>query len=93
MGLILADCLSGLPFIQSINLANNNLTDVSLGPIMHAIMNIPELIFLDVSENDADSIFAELMADYLSRPSCPLIKLILRNSGNFIISNTRKLIL
>ena len=87
MGLIFSDCLGGLPFIQSINLANNNLTDVSLGPIMKAIMLIPDLIFLDVSENDCDAVFSKLMAEYLARPTCPLLKLVLRNSGyEFLLS-------
>ena len=80
MGVLLADAISGLPFIQSINLANNKLTDVSLVPILTGIMSIPNLIFLDISENITGPDFAALLATYVSRPTCPLLKLTLKNA-------------
>ena len=69
-GVLLADSLKDLPFIQSINICNNKLTDVSLGPILTAIMGIPGILRLDFSENIIGPKFAALLADYLVMPSC-----------------------
>jgi len=80
MGIVLAESISGLPYIQSVNIADNQLTDESLGPIIKAIMSVPNMLLLDVSENMIGPIFAELLAEYLSLSTCPLLKLSLRNA-------------
>ena len=87
MGLLLAESISGLPFIQSINISDNKLSDVSLGPILTSIMSINNLLNLDVSENITGPIFAKLLAEYLAKPSCSLIKLTLKNAGYLININ------
>ena len=87
MGLLLAESISGLPFIQSINISDNKLTDVSLGPILTSIMSINNLLNLDLSENITGPIFAKLLAEYLAKPSCSLIKLTLKNAGYSINMN------
>ena len=80
MGKLLASSLQELPFIQSINLSNNKLTDVSLGPILKAIMEIPNILSLDFSENTTGPIFAQLLADFLEKEDCTLMKLTLKNA-------------
>jgi len=80
MGIVLAESISGLPYIQSVNIADNQLTDESLGPIMNAVMSIPNMLMLDVSENVTGPIFADLLAKYLKMPTCSLLKLSLRHA-------------
>ena len=84
MGLLLAETIAGLPFVKSINLADNKLTDVSLGPILRAIVHIPDLITLDISKNTIGPDSASSLSDYLMHPNCPLVRLLITQAGNYI---------
>jgi Ca2+-binding EF-hand superfamily protein len=75
MGLIFAQSLQDLPIVRTINLADNNLTDQSLGMILEAITALPDLTFLDLSQNILDTITSKALADYLSSSECLLKKL------------------
>ena len=66
--------------MKSINIADNNLTDAGLGPLLKAIVEIPTIEELDISYNDVDEIAAECIADYIKSPTCPLKRLVMRKA-------------
>ena len=53
---LLSTAISSLPFLQSINLANNRLTDDGLYPLILAACFIPGLLELDLSQNKVDDL-------------------------------------
>jgi hypothetical protein len=67
MGKILADCIQGLPHIQSINIADNMLTDIGMGPIILAAVGIPSLLELNLSQNEIGPVSAKALFEYLSK--------------------------
>lgn len=80
MASILADSLKGLPFLQSINVADNNLTDDGLGPILEAIVQVKGLLEVNMSNNEIGPQAAAAMGDYLESPTCTLEKLVLQKA-------------
>jgi Ran GTPase-activating protein (RanGAP) involved in mRNA processing and transport len=81
MAVLIADSLSGLPFLQSINLADNNLNDTGLIPLMKAMVSIPTLLQLDLSLNNIGMDAAILLGGYLESDSCALEKLRVKNAN------------
>ena len=77
LGAVFAVALSEMPYVTSINIADNNLTDVSLHPILCAVMSIPTLTYLNISENKIDSDSSQQLVQYLTAPDCPLRTLVL----------------
>jgi hypothetical protein len=77
---ILASSLFDLPEIESIDISNNVLTDISLEPLLMAIGNIHGLTELNLSSNIIGPRAAKAISEYLSSPSCPLQKLVLQNA-------------
>ena len=77
---LFADAIINIPCIQSLNLADNNLTDKSLGPIVLAVVKMKELIDLNISFNTIGPVAATSLAHYLSDPNCPLERLVLRRA-------------
>lgn len=80
MATVLADSLRDLPYVQSIDLMDNNLTDVGMTPILNSILAITNLLELNLSNNIIGKVSAQALAEYLGSPGCPLIRLILRNA-------------
>ena len=80
MAIVLAESLRNLPYIQSINLADNNLTDLGMSPILHAILPIPGLLELNLSSNIIGPDSARALAEYLSGTGCPLVRLLLHSA-------------
>lgn len=78
--IILAESLKTLPYIQSIDISDNNLTCDGLCAVFEAIASIPDLLSLDIAQNDIGPDSAGALGRYLSNPNCPLIKLGLRHS-------------
>lgn len=78
MGLVLSTALGDMPFMDSINLADNNLTDISLHPIIVAIASVPSLTYLNLSENKMDSMGSKQLTEFLSNSECPLQTLVLK---------------
>lgn len=78
MGRVLAECLQELPMIESINLADNNLTDDSLRYLISSIISIKQLKELDLSRNKIDGLSSEALAEYLSREDCPIVRLTMK---------------
>ena len=75
LGCLLAEVLSDLPMIDSINLSANNLTDRSLSPLISSITTIPSVTVLNLSKNKIDGLSSIALANYLSRPDCPIVSL------------------
>mmetsp|Transcript_26381 Transcript_26381/g.39138 ORF Transcript_26381/g.39138 Transcript_26381/m.39138 type:complete len:1369 (+) Transcript_26381:243-4349(+) len=80
MALVFAESLHDMPYIHSINLSDNNLTDQSIHAIICAVVSIDSLTALDLSENVVDGDAAKALAQYLRMPTCPLKKLNLRKA-------------
>lgn len=80
MAVLLADSLRNLPYVQSIDLSDNNLTDVGMSPILLAIITIPNLLELNLSNNIIGTEAAEALSSYLSAPNCSLVRLILQDA-------------
>jgi len=77
MAEIWAKSIVDIPFVQSINLEDNNLTDKGLGPILVALVQIEGLLELNLSQNVIGPNTAECLAAYLANPKCPLERLVL----------------
>ena len=80
MAKILADSLADLPEIESVDISDNSLTDLSLVPCVDALSKIKNLTELDLSSNSMGPKAAKAISDYLSSSQCPLKKLTIQNS-------------
>jgi len=80
MAIVLSESLRCLPYIQSIRLADNNLTDVGMGPILSSILSKPNLLELNLSSNIIGPESAKALAMYLSAEKCPLQRLLLADA-------------
>ena len=72
--------LDVLPYVTSLNLRNNRLTDVAIQKIVHSVCTkagCGRLIKLDLSLNDLDHISVNALADFLKTKQCKLEKLLL----------------
>ena len=81
MAILIAESLSGLPFLQSINMADNNLNDSGLIPLMKAISCIPTLLHLDLSLNNIGMDASILLGEFLESKYCALEKLRVKNAN------------
>ena len=80
MAVLFAESISDIPFIESINISDNNLTDLGLGPMLNSIIRIKSLIDLNLSQNKIGSVAAAALFDYLSNEDCPLERLNISNA-------------
>lgn len=80
LGVLFAESLRELPYVHSINIADNNLTDVSIGPILRSIISMSNVTSLNISNNMIDSKSTRALADYLRSKNCTIQKLILQRS-------------
>lgn len=81
MGIVLAESVKDLPFIETINLSDNNLTDKSLCKIINSIITIATLTDLDLSENIIDGQAALALAKFLGSSYCKLQRLIMKSAN------------
>jgi Ran GTPase-activating protein (RanGAP) involved in mRNA processing and transport len=70
-----------LPFIEKINLSDNNLTDKSLSKIINSIITIESLTDLDLSDNVIDGLAATALAVFLGSSYCKLKRLIMKSAN------------
>ena len=77
---LLAQCLGDMPFIESLNINNNNLTDEGVAAILNAIAPIKTLKSLNISRNKMDDDAADALADYVKMEDCPCETLIMQVS-------------
>lgn len=80
VAVILAESLTDLPDVQSIDISDNVLTDISLEPFLKAISTISQLIELNLSSNTIGPKAAKAISDYLSSHNCPLKRLIIQRA-------------
>jgi hypothetical protein len=80
MAAILSESIADLPYLQSINIADNGLTDDGMGPIILAAMQIKGLLELNLSMNEIGTVAAEALDTYLRRSDCPLQKLVMQTA-------------
>lgn len=79
-GVIFAEALRDLPMIHTINLSDNNLTDISLSPIIESIISLPSVTNVDLSQNKVDGQCSRALSSYLQNPSCSLRRLVLKSA-------------
>ncbi len=80
MAVLLADAIVSIPYIQSLNICDNNLADRGLSAIIDAVCHMTDLVELNMSMNEIGPNAAFALNNYLSKDNCPLIKLILRKA-------------
>lgn len=80
MAKLLASSLQDMPFISSINISDNNLTDEGLVPLLDAILGIKTLLELDLSQNVLGPLTAAAMAKYIASPTCSVEKLTMQRA-------------
>ena len=80
MGVIFAESLKELPFVHTLDLTDNNLSDVGLNPIIKSVISLPNLTDLNLSQNVVDGESSKALAVYLSTASCPLKRLVLQSA-------------
>jgi hypothetical protein len=77
----LAESLKSLPYVSYINVCDNNLSDAGLKPLVDAIVKMPQIIHLDLSENTVGPMSATALGRYLAGENCTLERLILRKAN------------
>lgn len=77
---ILAESLVDLPDVESIDISDNVLTDLSLVPFLKSVSTISTLKELNLSSNVIGPKAAKAISSYLSCPTCPLKRLILQKA-------------
>jgi hypothetical protein len=80
MCLILTECIEAMPYLQSLIVQDNNLTDASLGPLVQALVKMPNILEVDLSNNVVGDLASNTLSDYLADPSCPIIKLVMQSA-------------
>ena len=78
LGVLFATGLSDIPMITSLNLTDNNLTDISLTAIIEAVAKTPSITDLNLSQNVIGSRAANALAEYLRSKHCTIKKLTLK---------------
>jgi hypothetical protein len=69
---LLASALGSMPLITSVNLADNNLNDDGLEPLLLSLVNCPMLREINFSENIIGPRAASALAALLSTPQCKI---------------------
>lgn len=72
MAIILADCIHQLPYLQVLNLSDNNLEDSGLSALLRSIKKHPTIEHLDISQNIIDDEAATALADFIGNAECRL---------------------
>ena len=80
MCLILTESIRQMPYLQSLIVQDNNLTDESLGPLVQALVKMPNILEVDISNNIVGDLASNTLSDYLSSPKCPIIKLVMQSA-------------
>jgi len=75
----LAKILPRVPEVQRLSVADNRLTDASLVPLCEAVLEMPHLTALDLSNNKVDE-SADIIREYLTQPDCRLRRLTLSSA-------------
>lgn len=87
-GMALGDALGGavasslprLPGLESLSLAGNRLTDITLAPLLDGLLTLKDLRSVDLSGNKMDAKGALALQNLLKTKTCRLTKVMLRSS-------------
>lgn len=77
---LLAQCLEDMPFIESLNVNNNALTDEGVAAILTAARGIKGLKMLNISRNKMDDDGSDALAEFVCNPDCALETLVMQVS-------------
>ena len=80
MAILVAESIQNAPFIHSLDISDNRLTDKGLEPILLAAISMTSLLELDMSKNKLGKKTSEKLAEYLASDECSLIRLGLREA-------------
>ena len=80
MAILFAEAIVDVPYIEVINISDNNLTDTGLGPIINAVVHMKDLVDLDISYNTIGPVAASSLSTYLAKETSPLQRLVLRRA-------------
>lgn len=72
---ILASCLKDIPFLQMVDLTDNNLEDDGLTALINSIAAHPSIEKIDLSQNIIDGGAADALANFIGTPECRLTSL------------------
>lgn len=78
---VLAPCISAVPYLQLLNLSDNNLDDEGLSVLIRAISRHQSIEILDISQNIIGSDAAGALAEFLGDPECQLQCLRMSNAN------------
>ena len=78
LAVLLAPALATMPFVSGINIADNNLTDIGLEPVISSIASCPKVRDLNISENIIGPRAASALATLLGNPLCKLTTVTMR---------------
>lgn len=81
MAILLAASIANLPLLEGLSVADNNLTDVGLVPIVKALIKCPTLRTFDLSRNKVDKETAKALLEFISSPGCNLMNLRMSNAN------------
>ncbi len=70
LALILAPCISAMPYLQVLNLTDNNLQDSGLAALIVSIARHPDVQILDISQNVIGSEAADALASFIGEFDC-----------------------
>lgn len=79
--ILLAEAMDRMPYLQTLNLADNNLDDVGLTAIIRCVAKHSTLEVLDISQNTVSFASAKALGEYVGRPTCFLKSLRLSSAG------------
>lgn len=74
-GIIFSESLTGLPYLETINLSANNLSDLALKALIDSMCSIPTLREVDISCNIIGPKAAISLGNFLGNISCAISKL------------------
>jgi Ran GTPase-activating protein (RanGAP) involved in mRNA processing and transport len=70
--ILLAEALDKMPYLQALNLTDNNLNDFGLSAIIRSIARHSTLEVLDISQNIMDDYASKALAAYIGNSNCQL---------------------
>ena len=72
--------MKDLPFLESLNVEDNRLTDEGLCPLVEAVSCIPGLLELNLSQNQIGERASQALFEFLRNPACKLQSLVLNRA-------------
>ena len=69
---ILAEAMSTLPYMQVLNISDNNLEDSGLTSILKSVSKHKDIKLLDISQNKFGSNASAALAEYIGDRDCKL---------------------